>query len=149
MTEQSKSPGKCLLEWMRARKLDGYGCVILADDVRSVIGLEFPDVATKRVFDALALQELSAIGYVRTALLGEGKYLAQIDGDYRILLPSENARQIELYMSHADKKLKRAQRLSRNTPKLDSEPRDNTAERIHMKRESIKNQITHGNCKAA
>jgi hypothetical protein len=149
MTEQPKNPGRSLLEFIRAHKLDSYGSVILAESVHAVLGLEFPETATKRVFDQLALQELAAVDYVRNALLNEGKYLTQRDGDYRILLPSENARQIELYMNSADKKLRRAQRLSKHTPRIESQPRDNTAERIHLKREAIKNQVVHGNCKAA
>lgn len=137
MSEQ-QHPGKDLLSWLRARRLDEYGSVIMGDDVRVVIGLEYPETASKAVFDSLGLKELSAVDYVRNVLLSEGKYLSAQAGDYRILLPSENARQVDLYMSHADNKLKRAQKLMRNTPPIDTAAPDNTDVRILMKRESIK-----------
>lgn len=139
MSEQ-QHPGKELLSWLRAFRLDEYGSVISGDDVRAAIGLEYPETASKSVFDSLSLKELSAVDYVRNVLLSEGKYLAAQAGDYRILLPSENARQVDLYMSHADNKLKRAQKLMRNTPHIDTSAPDNTDVRILMKRESIKNK---------
>ena len=75
-------------------------------------------------------------------MLGEGKYIASNQGDYRILLPSENMRQIESYMAQADKKLRRAQKLSRNTPSTDQRDHrsDNIDARITMKRESVRGQ---------
>lgn len=136
MTE-AKNPGKCLLEYMRANSLDGFGAEIPADEVRAVLGLEMPEVGTKREFDAIALQELAAVDYVRSIMLSEGKYIAMRDGGYRILLPSENARQVEAYMQSADKKLRRALKLTRNTPGNDNSRPDNMAARILMKRESI------------
>lgn len=139
MSEQ-QHPGKDLLSWLRARRLDEYGSVIMGDDVRAVIGLEYPETASKAVFDSLGLKELSAVDYVRNVLISEGKYLSAQAGDYRILLPSENARQVDLYMSHADNKLKRAQKLMRNTPPIDTSAPDNTDVRILMKRESIKDK---------
>jgi hypothetical protein len=135
--------GKCLLEWLREHKLDEYGSVIRAASVQEVLGIVVPERADKRTFDQLALKELSAVDYVRNILLGEGKYLAQHQGDYRILLPSENARQVELYLSSADGKLRRAMKLLRNTPSTDdsiNRPPENVAARILMKRESIKAQ---------
>lgn len=131
--------GKCLLEWMREHKLDEYGSVVPQYRVQELLGMDVPKVADKRTFDALALRELSATDYVRNVLLGEGKYLAFSHGEYRILLPSENANQVESYMGQADSKLKRALKLLRNTPPLDvAEPPSNMAARILMKRESIK-----------
>ena len=146
MTEEStKHRGKCLIQWLRNAHLDEYGSVILGDDIRKVIGIEYPEVGTRSQFDSLSLAELAAVDYARNILLGEGKYLTQQNGDYRILLPSENARQINLYMQHADKKLKRALKLSRNSPLLDTHKQDNTSARILMKRESIKSRRIYGN----
>lgn len=137
----SKGRGKCLLQWMRDRGLDEYGSVMLGDQVRAVIGVEYPETGTRSQFDSLSLAELAAVDYVRNILLGEGKYLGQQNGDYRILLPSENARQVLQYMSQADKKLKRALKLSRNSPVTDDQDhRDNTNARILMKREAIKSR---------
>jgi hypothetical protein len=150
MAEQNaKQRGKCLLEWMRSRGLDEFGSVVLGGTVREVIGVSYPETATKSQFDSLALTELAAVDYVRNILLGEGKYLGQQGGDYRILLSSENARQVHLYMSHADKKLKRALKLSRNTPQTDGAAHDNTAARILMKREAIKSRMAWGDNKSA
>ena len=145
-TQNARKRGKGLLEWMRQRGLDEFGSVMLGAQVRAVIGIDYPQTATKAEFDGLALAELAAVDYVRNILLGEGKYLGQQAGDYRILLPSENARQVHLYMAHADKKLKRALKLSRNTPKTDEVAQniDNTTARILMKREAIKSRRLFG-----
>lgn len=109
-------PHKGLFAALEDAGMIEYGAVIEAGFVRETIGLEYPDVATKKEFDHLALAELAAIDYVRNILLGRGMYLSQHKDGYRILLPSENARQVELYVSSADKKLNRALKLARNTP---------------------------------
>jgi hypothetical protein len=137
MTEK-QHPGKCLLAYLREYGLDDYGSVILTEKVRDVLGLEYPEVGTKKEFDALALAELSAVDYVRNALLNEGKYFASSNGNYRVLLPSENAQQIESYMSGADRKLHRALKLARSAPATDGYKSDNTLARILLKRESIR-----------
>lgn len=104
---------------LEAAGLLEYGSVIPAELIRGALGLHYPEVATKKEFDRLALAELAGVDYVRNILLGRGMYLAQHKEGYRILLPSENARQVELYVSSADKKLNRALKLTRNTPALD------------------------------
>lgn len=141
MSEEKRSPARDLLAYIREHGLDQYGAFISAKVVRGVIGIELPDVATRDEFQALAMYELASVDYVRKVLLGEGKYLAQSKGDYRILLPSENASQIASYMSSADKKLKRALTLSKNTPTKAGTLHDveQVEARIQMKRESIKN----------
>ena len=71
-------------------------------------------------------------------LLREGKYLAGDKDGYKILLPSENRAQVDAYMSQADRKLRRAQTLLRNTPSHTRKQADQTQARIMMKRESIR-----------
>lgn len=115
-----------------------YGSHIKAEEVRIVIGLEYPEVATKQEFDKLSLLELGAIDYVRSILINEGKYITQSKGDYRILLPSENVKQVEIYMSSADKKLRRALKLTRSSPKLDNFKPCNIEARILMKRDGLR-----------
>jgi hypothetical protein len=134
---------KELLVELEKRGLLDFGEVIPAAIVRDLLGLEYPTTATKKEFDALSLAELKAVDYVRNVLLGRGMYLAGQGGDYRILLPSENARQIELYISSADGKLSRALKLSRNTPKLADKKHtnDQTSARIIMKREGVRRGI--------
>ena len=138
MSEERKHDGKCLLEWLRQEELTEYGSVFLGESVREVIGLVMPKFGTKMEFDQVALRELSAVDYCRNVLLGEGKYLSQTQGDYRILLPSENARQIEQYIGNADNKLRRALKLSRNSPAIDGGVLDQTSARILMKREGLR-----------
>ena len=111
---------KELMSHLRAAGQLEYGSVILGSHIRAMIGIEYPEVGTKKEFDALALAELSAINYVRDHLLNEGKYLVGFRGDYRVLLPSENARQAELLMDSADRKTRRARKLLRNTPASDT-----------------------------
>ena len=134
---------KELLSAMENAGLCDYGCVISSEFVREAIGLSYPEVATKAEFDRLSLLELSATDYVRNVLLGRGMYLTYDRGDYRILLPSENEKQIESYISSADKKLSRALKLSKNTPKMsDTKHRENqTAARILMKRSGARTSI--------
>lgn len=134
-----------LLEVLKNAGLLEYGSVIQASLVRETIGIVYPDVAHKEEFDTLALAELSAVDYVRNHLLNDGKYLAQHRGDYRILLPSQNARQTENYMRSADNKLKRAIKLSRNTPRGDYPSPDAHTARAMLKRETIKQEKARNN----
>lgn len=124
-----------LLRILRAEGLLDYGSIIPTKLVHDVLGIAIPEVGSKAVFDELALRELSAIDAVRSALLDEGKYLTACEAGYRILLPSENQRQVEAYMKSADRKLRRAQRLSTNTPRIISAA-DVTNTRLHMKQTS-------------
>lgn len=118
-----------------------YGSHIEGDLVRQMIGIRYPEMATKKVYDDLALQELGAMDYVRSILLNEGKYITSAGGDYRVLLPSENKAQVERYMSSADRKLRRAGKLSRNTPGIKTQQHDNMAVRIMLKRESTRQSV--------
>ena len=125
---------KELLTTLRDRGLLEYGSVIKGEDVRDILGIEYPEVGTKKDFDEVALAELGAVDYVRNILLGEGKFIASHQGDYRILLPSENKRQVDAYMQQADRKLRRARKLSSNTPPAESyTPSANHDVRLAMK----------------
>lgn len=126
-----------------ARGLLEYGSVIPSSVVHAALGIEMPTVASKSEFDKLALLELSAIDYVRNILLGQGKYLTGTDAGYRILLPSENAAQVEQYISSADKKLNRALKLFRNSPSAGGCLPDQTEARILMKRAGMKNHTAN------
>lgn len=129
---------KALLEKLKAEGRTEYGSVISTELVHAVLGIRYPEIAPKAVFDDLALQELSAIDYVRNALLNEGKYLIGDKVGYRVLLPSENKRQIERYMQQADKKLRRASKLSRNTPTEHRKDADQVEARIMLKRNNAR-----------
>jgi len=118
-----------------------FGAVIPTSTVHELLGIDMPSTAPKRVYDQLALMELAAIDYVRNILLGHGMYLTGTSTGYRILLPSENAQQIDLYMEAADRKLTRALKLSRNTPREVQSAPDQTEARILMKRSGIKRHL--------
>lgn len=113
-----------------------YGSEFPASFVHEVLGLEFPESAPKRVYDDLALKELGAIDYVRNILLGQGKYLESKGDLYRVCLPSENRIYVERYMKSADKKLKRASRLSRSTPQAEAVASSQNDVRMHFKQTS-------------
>lgn len=117
-----------------------YGEFIPSAAVHELLGIQMPTTATKEVFDAIALKELNAIDYVRNMLLSEGKYISGTAGGYRILLPSENQAQVELYMKAADRKLKRAGKLSRNTPKEVVQNITQTSARAFLKQTSRRGQ---------
>lgn len=129
----NKSAQKELLAYLRESKLTEYGTFIDASLVQEVLGIQMPESATRSEFAKLEILEMAAIDYCRHHLLGEGKYIKQVPNGYRILLPSENAGQIESYMSSADRKLSRALRLSRTTPQTERSVPDQTEARLLMK----------------
>lgn len=137
----SNASFKDLYAQLDSAGLLNYGSNISAEMVREILGLRMPEIAPKSVFDNIALTELAAIDYVRNILLGHGKYIAGSNGGYRVLLPSENKKQVDLYIQSADRKLRRALKLSRSSPKESSISVDNTKARIVMKRESIRNSV--------
>jgi hypothetical protein len=105
-----------LLQTLRDAGLTDFGSVIPAATVRQALNLTMPDVGTKADFDRVALAELAAIGYVRHHLLDEGKYITAERDTYRILLPSENAQQVEAYLEASNRKRRKGLRLLRSTP---------------------------------
>lgn len=137
----SNTAYKELLHFLEQNKFIEFGAVIPSNIVQEKLGLVYPEIASKKEFDRLALEELAAIDYVRNVLLGRGMYLSGKDGNYRILLPSENARQVELYISSADKKLNRALKLTRNSPKTDYTKPDQTEARIMMKKHGVRKHV--------
>lgn len=137
-------PGKALLRHLRVNSLDNYGDSITKEQVRELIGVTMPEVATLQEFETLKLQELSAIDYARHFLLAEGKYLANSDDRYRILLPHENKLKVDSYLRSATRKMKKAQILLENTPKDADSVRDNTEARIVMNAHSIESRTRYG-----
>lgn len=130
-----------LLDWLRATGLDAHGALIPGAQVRAVMDIHLPEVGTYGEFQTAQLQELSAVESAREALRKEGKHLAGVQGDYRILLPSENVRQAKAYNDAARGKMKRAQTLLANTPDLDrsdEQERDLIEARIDRWKESNK-----------
>jgi hypothetical protein len=125
-----------LFQELQVRGQTEYGSIIDGAMVRHFLGIEYPELGTKALFDKLALAELAAIDYVRTLLLNEGKYITSTPSGYRILLPSENAKQVDAYIVSADRKLNRALKLNRNTPKEAASTADQTEARIMMKRQN-------------
>jgi hypothetical protein len=134
--------GKSLYDYLDRVGLLNYGTVIHVEVIRDYLGLVLPKVGTLEDFNAVMLRELSEIDIVRNKLLSRGMYLAKVKSNYRILLPSENAEQVASYMRSADKKLKRGLRLHSNTP-IEYTRSDDTTARIHLKRESIRDQVKH------
>ena len=105
-----------LLQALIDRDLTDYGSFIEGSFVREVLDITLPEFGTRQEFDRISLAELAAIGYVRTQLLLEGKYIAADHGNYRILLPSENLRQVEAYLEASDNKRRKGALLLKNTP---------------------------------
>ena len=136
--------GKDLLAWMRERGLTDYGCTISGEAIRAVLGIVVPRVGTWEDFNSVQVQMLNPIGYVRDALLAEGKYLRCERDMYRILLPSENAAQIRSFQDSADNKLRRAETLAKTTPMEHKDVRDNTEVRLAMMRSSLKESRLYG-----
>lgn len=129
----NKNAQKELLSMLREMKLTEYGSFIEASLVQEILDIEMPESASRKEFAKLEIIEMAAIDYCRAHLLNEGKYIKQVPNGYRILLPSENLGQIESYMDSADRKLSRALKLSRNTPREAAQIPDQTEARIVMK----------------
>jgi hypothetical protein len=129
----NKSAQKDLLAVLREMKLTEYGEFIPASLVQEILEIEMPATASRSEFAKLEIVEMAAIDYCRGHLINEGKYIKQVPNGYRVLLPSENLGQIESYMSSADRKLSRALKLSRNTPRESAQIPDQTEARILMK----------------
>jgi len=128
--------GKELYAFLKLKGKLEYGSVISELEIHNLLGINYPETGTHSEFKELDLVMLAVTDYVRNILLGEGKAFVQSKGDYRVLLPSENAKYIDRYMSSADKKLKRALKLSRNMPVIDTGIDDKSV-KIMIKRESI------------
>ena len=123
--------------WFVENGYSTYGAEVPVEVVQAFLGIEYPETASKKLYDTLTLIELGYIDYVRNMLLNDGKYLTNSRGVYRVLLPSENAAQVERYVSGASKRLNRALKLSKNTPAEYKKPNDDTAIRIELKKKSI------------
>lgn len=117
-----------------------YGSVFEGEVVRDILGITMPEYGTKADFDAVALAELQAVDAVRSALLGQGKYLGADRSAYRVFLPSENKGVVESYMHQADRKLRRAMKLSRTMPVQSEDGRfaDQIAARLHLKQQQVR-----------
>lgn len=134
----SNRNGRELLDELDTGGFLHYGKFIPVAVVRDCLDLEYPEVATKREFDQLALLEMAAVDYVRNVLLGRGMYIKGEAAGYRILHISENLAQVEQYMTSADKKLSRGLKLLKNTPREAGSYPDQTEVRAEMKRENIR-----------
>ena len=134
----SNRNGKELFAVLNQEGMIDFGKFIPASLVRETLDLEYPEVATKEVFDRLALTELAAVDYVRNILLGQGMYLMGVRDGYRILTVAENLGQIDQYMHSADRKLNRALKLLKNTPKEPGRYPDQQEARAEMKRDNIR-----------
>jgi len=126
-----------LMEFLDGKGCISYGAVFDKEMVQEFLGIDLPEFATKAVFDEAALCELKAIGQVRELLLGQGMYLKGDGKAYRILLPSENVHQVEIMLSSARKKTRRAEKLLVNSPlRASTKERDSQAARILMIKDS-------------
>lgn len=131
-----------LYDSLRDMGLLEYGAFIPEAFVLQRLDIEMPASAPKSVYDAIALRVLGAVDYVRQTLLNQGKYIGATPGGYRIFLPSENKLQAELYMKSADRKLKRARKLIRNTPgQPGTVSRDQTDVRMHLKQAGRRSNV--------
>jgi len=130
---------KDLYGFMADNDLLEFGSVITGEMVLAALNISYPETGTKQEFNDLDLYVLSAVEYVRKVIVEDGKYLAQSGGNYRILLPSENAQQCAKYIKSAQKKLNKSLRLSKNTPVGDYAPLHDMTARAHIKLASIRN----------
>jgi hypothetical protein len=106
-----------VFEILNEKGLLEYGATFSADYFRELCGIVEPKTGTKKEFDMASLAELSAIDFIRNVLIQNGRYIKKDGDNYRVLLPSENAKQADLMRESARKKLNKAKKLETNTPK--------------------------------
>lgn len=128
-----------IVEHMEQMGWTDYGTYINGDDLRRMIGIEYPESGSRRDFEQIELAELSRIEFIRSILLRKGKYLLRTNGDFRIALPSEHSAIIEKYMRAAKSKLNRAIILGRNSP-----PDANGIDHALIRAEMMKSQRKRG-----
>lgn len=138
-----------LLSWIRSNSFDQYGAILSRDQFREFLGIEIPAIGTKSEYESLALAELTAISLVRDILIEEGKYIKQTMDSYRILLPSENKIQVDIFMRSASSKLLKATKLQENTPVAVGETPTNVSARLMAKERSIRDARVYGSLPAA
>ena len=144
--------GKDLFSMLKDRGHLVYGGAFSGELVQEKLGINIPETEARvllsnttlaEIKDMLAnltLIELAAIGYIKDELLKQGMALVSRGGDYRILLPSENAKQIRNYQSSASRKLLRALKLIKNSPDKTVE-HDKKEVRLVMQRASIREDM--------
>ena len=140
----SKADLKFFAGELQQRGLLEYGSVIDTDTVHELLGLQVPETGTRQQFRKLELAELAAIDYVREQLLKVGKYITSTPSGYRVLLPSENAAQIDLYLSAAARKIRRARMLSQTTPAEHQPGASQTNARAEMMQSSLDSRYRPG-----
>ena len=140
----SKADLKFFASELQQRGLLEYGSVIDTDTVHELLGLQVPDTGTRQQFRRIELAELAAIDHVREQLLKAGKYITGTPSGYRVLLPSENAAQIDLYLSAAARKIRRARLLAQTTP-IEYQPGANQSNvRAEMMQSSLDSRYRPG-----
>ncbi len=139
MTDRSdaKARGARLWDVLEAAGLLTYGADISGEAVRGALGIEMPEFGRREDFARIELLELSAVDHVRQRLIENGMYIARSPDGYRVLLPSENLRQVDAYMRSASRKVTRARKLQEMTPAASDRP-DGRAARIFMREQSAK-----------
>lgn len=124
---------KALFAALEEQDLTEYGAFIPESLVHDIVGIHYPEQASLHVFERIRLRELQATNYVRAQLLKEGKYLKECNGGYRILTPDENAAQVRLINAQAQRRLRVAVKLWKNTPKQATTEHNNLAARMLLK----------------
>ena len=130
-----------LYERLKKMDLVDYGSHIPRSLVHEILGIEVPEYGTLKEFQDIQLLELKEIDSVRTILIKSGRYLAQDNGDYRVLLPSENQAQVKNMLEGISRKAKKAEALLANTPSSCQDKRDNTKVRLEAIKQSINSRF--------
>jgi hypothetical protein len=89
-----------------------FGIPIYTDD--NIVGLNLEQIRSR--LKNADLQELAVSDHIRRILLLEGKYFERNGDTYRVAMPSENAAMADNFMKAAQRKIRRARVLLKNTP---------------------------------
>jgi len=125
---------KDIFKIMQENKLFDYGNIIKQSEIHDIFSIKVPDVGTFKDFQDVQLLELGCIGFIREQLIKEGKYIKKEGTNYRVLLPSENAKQADEMYNQAKRKYTRADKLISCMPK---ELRENKASVSHSSQAAI------------
>lgn len=126
-----------------------YGGTFTREEVIGLLRVKYIKKGTRADFQTMDLAELAGVGYIRNVLINQGKWIKLTGDHYRVLTPSENADQIESFLSRGRRAFNKANKLAKSTPpeyfKAIDQTKAKIAARIKSSKETaeLNNQLRH------
>lgn len=137
---EEKSVNETLYETLHDSGELEYGSTVKRARVLEIMGIEEVKFGTQKDFQAQELAELKGVGYIRSILINQGKWIIRKSDTYRVLQPSENEGQIESFARSGNNAYNKAMKLSKSTPPEYMRENDQTAAKIQMRQKAAKDK---------